>query len=199
MTVIVLSAKKTVSPFVFDLYLAVKVFEPAVTVIPCALEALCALVAAVVDWISIKAVVSLAALVVVPETAKSIKAGLPEPLSSSIAALTITKTFVPVVKVTAGPLVVKFVYVVDEVDCLVDTLAKLLAGDELAGVAHFKPVAVEESAVRTVSFAPTVNTAASLVALPATRSPLAAGAIELAVALVIAISYLLVGFLLLLL
>jgi hypothetical protein len=196
MTVIVLSAKKTVSPFVFDLYLAVKVFEPAVTVIPCALEALCALVAAVVDWISIKAVVSLAALVVVPETAKSIKAGLPEPLSSSIAALTITKTFVPVVKVTAGPLVVKFVYVVD---CLVDTLAKLLAGDELAGVAHFKPVAVEESAVRTVSFAPTVNTAASLVALPATRSPLAAGAIELAVALVIAISYLLVGFLLLLL
>jgi hypothetical protein len=74
----------------------------------------------------------------------------------------------------------------------------LISVAPLAIAAHFNPVASALSAVILCHCA-YCETAASLVAVPATRSPLAAGAIELAVALLIAISYLPIGFLLLLL
>ncbi len=52
----------------------------------------------------------------------------------------------PVVKVTDGPTVAKSVNVDEVVLCSVSILADALAGDELAGVCHFNPVASALSA-----------------------------------------------------
>jgi hypothetical protein len=86
---------------VFVLYFAVKVFDPAVTV-----KNVAWLAAIFTPEGTSKQVSSVAALVVAPLTSKSVKL---TPLPFDAFALTIIKTFVPVVKVTAGPEVAKSV------------------------------------------------------------------------------------------
>lgn len=85
----------------------------------------------------------------------------------------VTNALVPVVKVTDGPTVAKSVNVVDVVDSEVSIMLTAFAGVDAVGVAHFNPVAVLESAVRTVLLAPTARRATVSAAVAAIRSPLA--------------------------